>query len=473
MWKTDDENAETITAKWKTKFDADEEHLGSIVLDEEFRLRFPMLDSPEDIPPGTTVLWGRATDLQRCTAITLPFGPHGSTSHQNEQNLFSDGALSRLIVGRSYIPDPTGAFVTEIHFIPRPNSELHILQLHEMLQPQKDIAEIKFAPSCTPEKMTFASASVAFFQPRRDALFNAELLSGELAVSAWIGGTSTHGFEDRVFQSHIGFAIRFKEPRDIESALNETSKLCSFLSFLTHQYIHPSAFSISALGEERPFRLHCRAFRTGAARDNTWVRNTLILPDDNPKDFGRALSKWYDNNDEALRGRYLYRYSFEEPNNFSTDRFLAIFQAVEGRIPKGGYQFLSQDEFGKIENLLQLALPDSPKVSAVIGKMKSNNSQSPRFILKQELPKVFAAARVEPQFDVDEFVERIYLRRNKSSHGGPHLEHETIESMLNDTLLLTAIYLMIECEYLGLESRDAVTKFQRAMRRELPFRTAA
>lgn len=194
---------------------------------------------------------------------------------------------------------------------------------------------------------------------------------------------------------------------------------------------------------------------------------------DDATGFCNALSKWYDNNDDGLRGRYLYRRSFEEPYDFSTDRFLAIFQAVEGRIPKAGYQFLSPEEFTEIEKVLQQALPGSPKVNAVIGKMKSNNSESPRFMLKQELPKLFAATRLKPQFDIDQFDERVYLRRNKSSHGGSHLEHESIESMLNDTLLLTAIYLMIECTYLGLDPRDALTKFQRAMRRDLPFRAVA
>jgi hypothetical protein len=218
MQKPDHESAETIIAKWKTKFDADEEHLGTVALDDELRLGFPMLNSYENIPPGTTVLWGRASDLKRCTAIALPFGPHGSTSVRNEQNLFSEGALSHLLVGRNYVAEPTAAFVTEIHFIPRPNRDLHIRQFYRLIQPQRDIEEIKFVPSCEPEKMAFASADMALFQSTRDPILRAELQSGEITIDAWIGGTSRHGIENRVLQSHIVFAIRFRTPRDFNPA---------------------------------------------------------------------------------------------------------------------------------------------------------------------------------------------------------------------------------------------------------------
>jgi hypothetical protein len=117
-------------------------------------------------------------------------------------------------------------------------------------------------------------------------------------------------------------------------------------------------------------------------------------------------------------------------------------------------------------------LPDAPKLNALIEKLKINNSETPRTILKSELPKLFAAAHLEPRFDIDEFVERVYLRRNKSSHGGPHLADEPIQAVLSDTLLLTEIYLIIECGPLGREQRDAVGKFQNAMRYELPLRAA-
>jgi hypothetical protein len=62
-----------------------------------------------------------------------------------------------------------------------------------------------------------------------------------------------------------------------------------------------------------------------------------------------------------------------------------------------------------------------------------------------------------------------YLRRNKSSHGGARLTHEPTQSLLTDTLLLNAIYLMIECPELGIEPREAVQKFNNAMRIDLPL----
>ena len=133
---------------------------------------------------------------------------------------------------------------------------------------------------------------------------------------------------------------------------------------------------------------------------------------------------------------------------------------------------MSKDEFEKAENALRQAFPAFPKLDGLVQKMRSNNTESPKAILKDELPKLFVTARVEARFDVDEFVERVYRRRNKSSHGGSHLEHEPIIALLEDTLILAAIYLIIECIYLGLDTRDAITKFANAMRYELPLRAA-
>jgi hypothetical protein len=56
-----DDDTEIITAKWKSKLDASEQYFGAIELDEELRLRFPILDTVDDIPLGTTVLWGRTS----------------------------------------------------------------------------------------------------------------------------------------------------------------------------------------------------------------------------------------------------------------------------------------------------------------------------------------------------------------------------------------------------------------------------
>jgi hypothetical protein len=86
------------------------------------------------------------------------------------------------------------------------------------------------------------------------------------------------------------------------------------------------------------------------------------------------------------------------------------------------------------------------------------------------LPKLFTAAGVEAQFNVEDFVDRIYLRRNKSSHGGSHLDDESPGSLMDDTMLVTAIYMIMECEFLELEAGDVLEKFRRAMRHDLPLR---
>jgi len=82
------EAPKVITAKWTTAIDGDPQQFGTVVLDDEFEIRFPMLASFTEIPIGTTVLWGIGEHLKRCTAVTLPFGPPGSTSAQAGGQIF-------------------------------------------------------------------------------------------------------------------------------------------------------------------------------------------------------------------------------------------------------------------------------------------------------------------------------------------------------------------------------------------------
>jgi hypothetical protein len=82
-------------------------------------------------------------------------------------------------------------------------------------------------------------------------------------------------------------------------------------------------------------------------------------------------------------------------------------------------------------------------------------------VLKQELRKIFAKASISPSFNVDEFVDRVYSRRNKSSHGGRHLDEKYLEDFLiSDTMLLTAIYLIVESSQVGIDAHETLGKFR-------------
>jgi hypothetical protein len=467
-----DRRDEIITAKWKTKFDAEESYFGTIELGDDYRIDLPLLDSEKDIPVTTTVLWGRTEDLKRCTAVTLPFGEGRSCTHNGESSFGAQGNVLRLMIGRSYIADPAAAIVSEISFVPRPSGPLHTLHLQEAIFPKRDIASITFSESCTAERKAFATSTVAFFEPQRGPIFDSEFRAGEIKLRAGIGGSSSREFNASTVRSHLIFTIRFKTPRDLESALDETNELCVFLSMLAHQYIYPADFTVVVAGEEQPFRVMCRGFRVPAPVRDNWVGHTLIVPDQSPDKFCQVLAQWYASNDQALRSRYLYRYSLEEPNNFSTWRFLAIFQAFESRISKSNNRLLSEEQFDAAEGALRNALPGAPTIEKLIGKLRSSNSEPLPVILTNELPKIFSSARIRPDFDIPEFVRRICLRRNKSSHGGPRLTHEPIEPLLIDTLLLNAIHLMIECRELGLEPGESVSKLMNALRYQLPLKIA-
>lgn len=408
---------EVITAQWKTARDSKEEHFGTITLDDEFQLTFPMLHSFADIPLGTTVLWGVTSKLKRCTALTLPFGPHGTVSNLIENNqterLFNTSrAIRHLLIGQKHLNDPTADFVSQIAFTPQPNEDLR--------------------------KLSFDSAPTE--------LFETAVLSPGLTVSASVVGNL------------LGLCLRFQSARTLNAALEEANVLCVFFSFVGHQYVYPGDFHVWAVGEDEPYQVHCRAFSSSRKREETWVGYTLLLPDEQPA-FSDALGKWYSTNDEYLRSRFLYRYSLEEPNTFSPSRFLAVFQAVEGIVNKSGYQLLTNDQLAMAKTTLRQSLASVPKLDAFINKL--NNSESPSYILKQELPKILATANILPAFDVVEFVDRIYRRRNLASHGGRQLDYSTFdESLMLDTLLLTAIYVIAESCQLGLNASIALKKFR-------------
>ena len=186
--------------------------------------------------------------------------------------------------------------------------------------------------------------------------------------------------------------------------------------------------------------------------------------------FCEALRNWYGSNDKLLRSRYLYRHSIEEPNIFSTDRFLCIFQALEGIVKPSGGAFLLDDDLAKVEAAMRSALPDHPKLDAIIRKIRSNNGESPRPLLKRELPKLFEHAHVLAKFNVEEFIDRIYKRRNKLSHGGSHLDATPFDdTLVADTILLTAIYVISEARQLGLNPQEALIMFQDSFGVQLPL----
>ena len=383
--------------------------------------------------------------------------------------MFSAGsALRYLLVGERYISDPVGAFITEIAFTPDPNKSLHAQRPYQLIEPTKDISEIKFASTCQEGRQAFASARIAYFERESETFLEAALEDLGATVSAWFGWRSAPPSESD--RENVRFGLRFQTPHTIEAALGECFKLCSFLSLISHQCVYPSNFHVRGTGENEFYELHAKSARRGTEREHTWSGHTLVLPDEDPAKFHEALQNWYRDNDKLLRSRYLYRYSLEEPYIFSTDRFLCIFQAIEGIVRLSGGAFLPEDDLAKVEAAIRQALPGHAKLDAIVRKIRSNNTESPAPLLKRELPKLFERAHVSAKFMIGEFVDRIYKRRNKSSHGGSHLPATPFDdTLVADTLLLTAIYLILESLRLGLNPNVALVMFRDSFRVELPL----
>jgi hypothetical protein len=465
--------AETIVAKWTTSFGTPEQHFGTIEFDDGLVLSFPFLKSENEVPFGTSVLWGVTDGLRQCTVLAQPFGPHGTTSTPTERIHSTRGLVNHLLIGRRYIREPAGKFVSEISFTPVPNRDLHVLELYEWFQPNKDVAEVKLAPSSDTRLNGFASSFLAFFMPDRPPLFETNIETMGATVKAWIGGkTGLTG--DGESRSHIGFGIRFNEPQTVDAATDEALRLCTFLSFTAHQYIYPDSFYVMAAGEEDLYELRLGSRFVGQSPlEHSSVRHTLVLADQDPDRFCHALRRWYATNDTDLRSRFLYRYSLRRPETISAERFVQIFQALEGLVDFSTYQFLTAAELKTAETALREALPTSPQLEPLIQKLRSTNTASPKTVLKRELPKILAAAGIAARFDMDAFVERIYERRNKASHGGSHLDDEAPQAVMTDTALVTVICLIIECGKLGLDPRDGLSKFKGAhLHLDLPLRSA-
>jgi hypothetical protein len=359
-----------ITAKWKIHFESDAEHFGTIILNNELQIRFPILNSFDDIPCGTTVLWGVADDLHKCTAVTLPFPPSGHTSNQNREMIsHTYGFIRYLLIGHTYIQNPDAPFVSSLTFTPQPNKDLHKRQYEQFIIPRDDILDIKFSPSCEPDRMQFTSALFAKFAPEQANSFAANIEDAALTVRAWIDS-----------ENCVRFCLQFDAPRKIESALAEAYTFCAFLSFTAHQYVYPGSFFVSPTSEDEGYKLYCPAFSTPSAPQNTWVRNTLVLPED--QQFGDVLKRWYASNEEVLPSRYLYRYSLLEPNTYSPDRFLAIFRAIEGIMRKSAQPFLTRKEMDTATSVLTEALTHNPHLDDLLAKLRSSNYESPSRTLK-------------------------------------------------------------------------------------------
>lgn len=251
--------------------------------------------------------------------------------------------------------------------------------------------------------------------------------------------------------------------------MEEAYRFCVFLSEISHQYIYPTNYFISAANELEPCKLHVQS-RQPPTREGTFAGHTLVLPDQNPQQFCETVQKWYATNDEYLRSRYLYRYSLQQPYTFSPDRFLAIFQAVEGMVPASRSQLLTAKELDIAAAAIRKALPEPARAELVLNKIRNNNTESPASMLKRELPLLFGNANIRADFNVNTFVDRNYKRRNKASHSGSHLEdRELSATLMDDTFLLTAIFVIVESHYLGLGPADALKKFCGSFHRTFPL----
>jgi hypothetical protein len=469
------DSPQIIPAKWKIDVTAKERYFGSLFLDETFQLRFPILDRADDIPRGTLVLWGISEKLRKCTVRTLPFWSLSSTTNSTrlEQTFSAIGHIRHLLVGDAYVEKPESQCVGEITFCPQPNGQLHFRRLVEAIEPHKDISEIRFSSSCEDRTKSFASALFAYFEAGHDPYFELSVKEIGATITAWIGGRGYFP-ADAPITGDIMFTLRFDSPRTIESALEETNRFCVFLSFIAHQFTHPERFSVHLVGHAEPFEVHCRDFTRGERSDDAWVRNTLVLPDEDPSQFCSLLARWYETNHARLRSRTLYRYSLRSPNIYSAERYLSIFQVLEGEIGPLRGQLLDPSELEAVAEALQGATTVSGKYDLLIQKIHSSNRESPHSTLIRELPKLFTEANVTPTFDIQEFVRRAYRRRNKDAHGGSYIDPDPFSNLIEDTRLLTAICFLFECLALNLDSRQAFERFRQALTFfELPLALSA
>jgi hypothetical protein len=471
-------DSEVITAKWKSVLDAREDQVGFINL-RDYKIRFPIIDSPEDINPNANLLWGLTEKLARCTALILPFRAHGSVSREvpgtlpsTRERLFNATArLTHLLIGSTYISDPTSNFVREISFVPKPNRILHVNQLFRYIQPTKDIAGITFAESCDAEKQAFASALLAYFRPDRSAVFETLIPSiGATLTGHLVPGGISGKQPNR--EGKLLFSIRYSRPSGLQAAIEDADVVCVFLSFIAHQYIRAAEFQVLTDGERQSHRLHFRQERLGSKPRNSWVRHTLVVPDENPVEFVELVQRWYATNKLYLRSRYLYRYSMRAPYVLSNERFLAVFQALEGLLRMPSHQLLTEEEFRSAENAVREALSSSERLQPFLRRLPNSNVKSPSAVLKQELPRLFSEARLLPTFDVTKVIDKVYSRRNRASHGGSHLDRDSFDDLLQHTLLITFICLLIEAQQLGLNAHDCFRKFEAAMLTKLPFSVA-
>ena len=459
-------------AEWKTALDREESQFGILKLTGDWKLTFPILHSAGDIDPSTRLIWGTAENLKRCTVLTLPFSP-GSTYRDVSGNLptvwerlyKAVGRVTHVLVGATYIAEPATNFVREISFVPQPNRILHEQVRFRFIQPTKDISEIRFAESCELEKQAIASATLAYFEPERGPLVDTVIasLGARLAIHFVTGRTHSRHGDD----GEIAFRLYFNEPRSLHTAIEEAYIACVFLSFISHQQVTPAEVRVLADGNSETHELHFRPFKRGSKNPNAWG-HTLVLPDRDPVAFEETLRQWYGTNENCLRSRYLYAYSLRKPYSFSNERFLAILQSLEGLLQMPSHKLFNEDELNSAEKAIREALPARDRADLMVLKLKSI-MKSPSSILKSELPMILAKAGLQPTFDVKRFVDNIYRRRNRASHGGSQLSDDSLDELMEHTVLTTALCVIAETQQLGLDARASVRKFAASMRIELPL----
>lgn len=459
------ENSDPIFGLWKPARAATSEFLGLLRLGDRPTLEFPLLTSEDLAPTGTTVFHGVSTDTDRHTALTLPARNHGIRGASTGDRSFNlNLRVLAVLSGKQHVECPEDLLVSEISFAPSPNAALHASTHYQYFCPSKDIVSIEFAPDVDEEIKAFKSAQSAFFSTGQHLLLEAYAPTvGN--VSAYLGGSRNSGVGQH---AEVRFSIRFETPCLLREAEEEAHIFCAFLTLVSHSFVMPTAIGVRA-GEREFYRLVVPRYH-GASEGapNSHPLYSLVLPDKSPEEFGRVLRNWYRSNSHLLGSRLLHRQSLSEPLLFSNERFLAVFNAIEGLLKaaqsrqqaKYVGKLLNEEELSEAINAVRSALPSNDKLDAFINGMKNSNSVSPREAFSLEVSDLLnSVGATFEEGDMATFMSRVFQRRNRIAHGSRKPGDAHQDTLTLDTVMLTAIYIMLDAQIVGIDPLDACHKF--------------
>ncbi|HAR94358.1 MAG TPA: hypothetical protein DCR97_00095 [Deltaproteobacteria bacterium] len=259
--------------------------------------------------------------------------------------------------------------------------------------------------------------------------------------------------------------FEYTEKRDLETILEDVTKLRNFLSLALNKPIYPETITVTSsdlkefLGDKErllPIRIHFMSATTDVPEGNLTPWEPLFFFVDIQDRFPVVYQRWLALYDDLLPAIHSTFAALAGGKEYKIDRLLSLTQAVESlhrRLFDGRY--LSDEAFDEIKTTLMAALPsdlDSDARESFVRKIGFMNEFSQRKRVKDLVRRIetdFGTQSMDTLENRRMFIDKLSATRNYYTHFTAELYAEAYHG-LGVIVLIEKLRFLLDMSFLWL-----------------------